>query len=76
MIEEHCRYEFRKVSVEKVNKWLSINKDKPPGTDNLEGKLLRLAAEYIVTPICHIFNLSLEDRVPSGLEGGHSAAQK
>ena len=42
---------------------LSINKDRPTGTNNLDGKLLRLVAEYIATPVCHIFNLSLEDAV-------------
>ena len=41
---------------------LSINNDKPPGTDNLDGKLLRMVAA-IATPICHIFNLSLEESV-------------
>jgi hypothetical protein len=43
------------------NLLLYINKDKPPGTDNLDGKLLRLVAEYIGTPVCHIFNLSLKE---------------
>ena len=40
---------------------LSINNDKPPGIDNLDGKLLRMVADSIATPICHIFNLSLEE---------------
>jgi hypothetical protein len=46
--------------------------------DNLDGTLLRSVEEYIVTPVCHIFNLSLEDGVPSDMEGvkGHSAAQE
>jgi hypothetical protein len=29
--------------------------------DNLDGKLLRTVADSIATPICHIFNLSLEE---------------
>uniref|UniRef100_A0AAZ3PQS2 Uncharacterized protein n=1 Tax=Oncorhynchus tshawytscha TaxID=74940 RepID=A0AAZ3PQS2_ONCTS len=29
--------------------------------DNLEGKLLRMVSDSIATPICHIFNLSLEE---------------
>jgi hypothetical protein len=66
MKDKHCSFEFHKVGVEEVNLFLlSINKDKPPGTDNLDGKLLRLVVEYIVTPVCHIFNLSIED-----MEGG------
>ena len=40
---------------------LLINKDKPPGIDNLDGKLLRMVADSIATPICHIFNLSPEE---------------
>ena len=40
---------------------LSINNDKPPGIDNLDGKLLRMVADSIATPICHIFNLSWEE---------------
>ena len=43
--------------VEVKNVLLSINKDKPPGTDNLDGKLLKLVKEYIVSPVCHIFNI-------------------
>ena len=36
---KHCIFEFRKVSVEEVKKLLlSINNDKPPGSDNLDGK--------------------------------------
>ena len=40
---------------------LSIKNDKPPGIDNLDGKLLRMVADSIATPICNIFNLSLEE---------------
>jgi hypothetical protein len=40
---------------------LSINNDKPPGSGNLDGKLMRMVADSISTPICHIFNLSLEE---------------
>ena len=42
---------------------LSINNDKPPGIDNLDGKLLWMVADSMGTPICHIFNLSLEESV-------------
>ena len=67
------------MGVEEVKQLLlSIDKDKPPGTDNRDDKLLRLVAEYIVTPVSHIFNLSLEDGVPSDMEGvkGHSTSQE
>ena len=52
--------------MEEVKKLLlSINNDKPPGSDNLNGKLLRIIADDIDTPICDIFNLSLLESVQS-----------
>jgi hypothetical protein len=64
MKEGHCNFKFCKVSVEEVNKLLlSINNDKPLGSDNLDGKLLRIIADNIATPICHIFNLGLQESV-------------
>ena len=59
--------------MEEVKK-LSINNDKPPGSDNVDGKFLRIIADDVVTPIFHIFNVTLIDRkcVPSGLEGSKS----
>jgi hypothetical protein len=44
--------------VGEVEKVVSINKEKLH--DNLDGKLLRMVVDYIATPVCHIFNLSLE----------------
>jgi hypothetical protein len=44
---------------------LLINNDKPPGIDNLDGKLLTMVADSIATAICHIFNLSLEESLCS-----------
>ena len=62
MKEKHCTFEFCKVSVGEVEKLLlTINNDKPPGIDNLDGKLLRMVADTIAPPIRHIFNLSLEE---------------
>ena len=40
---------------------LSIQLDKPPGIDNVDGELLRMVADSITTPICHVINLSLEE---------------
>jgi hypothetical protein len=52
------------MSVEEVGEvLLSFNNDKPPGSDNLDGKLLRIVVNDIATPICHIFNLSLLESV-------------
>jgi hypothetical protein len=62
MKEKQCKFEFCKVSVGEVGKLLLMtNKDKPPGIDNLDGKLLRMVADTIATPICHIFYMSLEE---------------
>jgi hypothetical protein len=38
---------------------LSVNIEKTPGIDNLDGKLLRMVADSVSTHICHIFNLNL-----------------
>ena len=37
--------------------------------------MLRFVVEYIVTPVGHIFNLSLEDGVPSDMEKGAKVIQ-
>jgi hypothetical protein len=42
---------------------VTINSDKPRESDNLDGKLLKIIADHIATPICHIFNLSLLESV-------------
>jgi hypothetical protein len=56
--------------VEEVGKqFLSINNDKPPDGYNLDEKLLRMVADCIATPICHVFNQSLKDCVPTGVDG-------
>ena len=48
--EAHCDFEYCKVSVEEVKTLLlSINNDKPPGSDNLDGKLLRIIPDDIAT---------------------------
>ena len=59
-----CCFEFGQVCVEEVGKQLlSINNDMPPGIDNLDGKLLRMVADCIATPICNVFNPNLKERV-------------
>ena len=64
MKDKNCSFDSCKVFVEEVKRLLlSINNDKPPGYDNLDGKLLRIIADDIATAICHIFNLSLLERV-------------
>ena len=71
MKNRNCTFEFRKVSVEEVKKLLlSINNYKPPGSDNLDGKLLRITTDNISTPnLPHLQVKSTRECVPSGLEG-------
>jgi hypothetical protein len=67
MKDKCCNFEFCKVSVEEVKKYiLSIN------NDNLDGKLLKIISDDFATPICHIFNLSPLEYVHSGLGGSKS----
>ena len=55
MKDNNFTFEFRKVSMEEVKKvLLSINNDKPPGSDNLDGKLLRIIADNTATPTSSI----------------------
>ena len=64
MKDMHCNFEFCKVSVEEVKQLLLlINNDKAPGSDSLNGKLLRMIADHIGTPICHLFNLNLHESI-------------
>ena len=72
MKDKHCNFEFRKASMEEAHFFspLSINNDKPTGSVNLDGKLLRIIEDNIATPICHIFNLLRLDSV--WLEGSKS----
>jgi hypothetical protein len=67
MRERIAGFAFGQVSVGEVEELLlSINNDKPPfiGIDNLDGKLLRMVADCIATPICHVFNQSLKGVSP------------
>jgi hypothetical protein len=69
MKEKDCRFEFGQVSVTYVEKpLLSINNDKEPGIDNLDGQLLRMVADCIATHICCNFNQSLKECVQAWKE--------
>ena len=79
MKNKHCNFEFCNASAEKVKKLLlSINNEEPPGSGNLDGKLLRIIVDNTANPICHIFNLSLlESMCPQAWrEASHSAIQE
>ena len=55
-----CTFEFTKVNVSYVEKLLLNCKDKPSGVDNMDVRLLKLVANLIATPVCHMLNLSFE----------------
>lgn len=60
MHDKNCNFEFCEVTVEEVKKLImSIHNEKPPGIDNLDGKLLKIVADHIAIPVSHIFNQSL-----------------
>lgn len=55
-----CKFTFNTISSDKVRELLlSIHSEKPSGLDDLDGKLLRIAAHLVTDPITHIFNQSL-----------------
>ena len=59
---KHCTFEFNSVEIKEVEKLLrSISKDNSTGTDCIDGKLLRIAVDYIALPVCHIFNSCLSN---------------
>lgn len=64
MFGKNCAFEFCNITVEEVKKLLlSIDTEKPPGIDNWDGKLLKTVADHVATPVCHIFNLSLNSNI-------------
>lgn len=60
MHTENCTFKFVAVTEEHVKKLLLASKDKPPGTDNVDIKLLKLVADLISLPVLHIINTSLK----------------
>ena len=60
---KQCSFEFKKVSVAKVELMLMTCKDKPPGVDDLDSKLLRPIAPLIAPMVTHIINLCFNENV-------------
>lgn len=60
MLSKTCTFQFRNVEESVVRKMLKALPDySSVGTDMLDSKVLRLAADHISGPICHIFNKCL-----------------
>ena len=61
MKDKLCEFKFLQIEVSEVERLLrSLPDSKTAGLDNLDGKVLRLTAGIIASPICHIINRSLE----------------
>lgn len=61
MNNKKCQFKFEAVKVETVERLLmSLPDDTPSGSDNTEGKLLKLlGAKFVSLPICYVFNRCL-----------------
>lgn len=60
MKDKQCSLSFVTVTVEEVESLLSsLSEDVSPGTDNMDVRLLKIAARYISPAICHIVNRCL-----------------
>lgn len=60
MHDETCHFNLKTVDHKTVEKLLKgISDDTSPGIDNLDGKIIKVAAKILTKPICHIFNCSI-----------------
>lgn len=60
MKNKTCEFKMEKVTIKDAEDLLSSCKDRPPGVDYLDAKFLRMVANVIAVPVCHIINLSIE----------------
>lgn len=58
MKRKNFRFKVEKVNINKVKDFLKTCKNKPPGVDGLDSRLLKLAADDIAPALAHIVNLS------------------
>lgn len=60
MQDKTCHFNLETVNYKTVEKLLNgISEDTSPGIDNLDGKIIKVAARMLTKPICHIFNCSI-----------------
>lgn len=57
MESKECEFKFKNVTVSKVELMLMTGKNKPPGVDFLDGRLLKPIVAIVVPVITHIVNL-------------------
>lgn len=61
MKEKNCQFINGHISEVEVEKLISsIQNERTFGTDNLDGKILKMAVKHITKPVSYIFNLSIE----------------
>ncbi len=65
MLGKNCKFNFDTVNISRIENMLRNCKDKPPGIDGLDGKLLKMVANLIAPVICHINSQSLNRNVMS-----------
>ncbi len=59
MNNKKCTFNFNPMQLDDIKKL--VKNDEQTGLDNLDGKLVRIIADYIAEPVCHILNLSLKE---------------
>lgn len=59
MKRKNFRFKLENVNINKVKDFLETCKDKPPGVDDLDSRLLKLTADDIAPALAHIINLSM-----------------
>lgn len=64
MCQKNSSFDFKSVKNDDIIKVLTeINSAKPCGIDNMDGRLLKFAAKSVAQPLCHIFNLCLQEGI-------------
>jgi len=64
MKSNECSFSFQRVTVHYVHELLTyLPQCYSTGFDNIDNTLLRISADHIATPLCHIFNSSIEQEI-------------
>lgn len=61
---KNCTLALKAVSINEVKELLkSVKSDTQFGLDNIDGRMVKIMAEYIALPVCHILNCSIREGV-------------
>uniref|UniRef100_A0A1A8N7A3 Reverse transcriptase domain-containing protein n=1 Tax=Nothobranchius pienaari TaxID=704102 RepID=A0A1A8N7A3_9TELE len=58
-----CEFKFMEVSEDYIKKLILNSKDKPPGMDDIDIRLLKLVVDFILLPVSHIINISFNQSI-------------